>query len=175
MAAGVAVMLAWLILAGCSRDNGASAKNDDGRYLTFSTGAVNHQFTVSDLKKKLTSQKVEVYDITFQKKKQYQAFKMQDVLDMAYGSTWRGAQANLTFVALDAFTVNYPSATMVQSGGYIAFDDLDAAGWEPLPESVAKGAMAAPFYAVWEGEAQRDHLKYPWHSQLAIINLHTGS
>lgn len=175
MAVGIAIMLAGLILAGCSGDNAASAKKDNGRYLTFSTGAVNRQFTVSDLKKRLASQKIEVYDITFLKKKQYQAFKMQDVLDMAYGSTWRGAQANLTFVALDAFTVNYPSATLVQSGGYIAFDDLDADGWEPLPESVAKGATAAPFYAVWEGEAQRDHLKYPWHFQLAIINLHAGS
>jgi mono/diheme cytochrome c family protein len=104
------------------------------------------------------------------KTKNYEAFAVADVLNLAFGSSWKNAAyTGVVFVALDGYKSVSEVAKLLQGGGYIAYKDLDMpAGWEPIG---SKNADPGPFYLLWSGQDQSTANAYPWPWQLAAIHL----
>lgn len=127
------------------------------------------QFTLDQLKARLKVHDISLKDKHYQKRKQYAAFSLRDLLDLAYADTWRNDDySDLTFIALDGYQAVAKTDLLKREDGYVAFDDLTVDGWEPITR---KKMDPGPFYLVWLGEQQTTVQGYPWPWQLAAINL----
>lgn len=126
-------------------------------------------FTLDQLKTELKVHEITLSDPHYAKVKRFSAFRVQDVLQLAYGEQWKKpVYTDVTFTALDGYKAIGKLALLKQKGGYIAFDDLDIDGWELISK---KQVVAGPFYLVWKGAEQTTARGYPWPWQLASINL----
>jgi len=70
--------------------------------------------------------------------------------------------------AKDGYTVPMRGALATEPGAYIAFEDLDAPGWEPIGEQKAN---PAPYYLVWAKKEQANLDTHPRPYQLATIEI----
>lgn len=126
-------------------------------------------FTLDELKTKLTLHEVAFQDPHYLKEKRFAAFRLSDILQLAYGHEWeKEAYSDVTFTALDGYKAIAQISKLKEKGGYLSFLDLDVAGWEPVGR---KAALPGPFYLVWIEKQQAPEYGYPWPWQLASINL----
>jgi mono/diheme cytochrome c family protein len=125
---------------------------------------------LSDLKAKLAVEQVDFMDPQHGKQKRYEAFKLQDVLDVAFGDQWRtGDWTEVVFTALDGYQAVAGRDHMLQPGGFLTFKDLDVeAGWEPIGR---RKANPGPFYLVWTGAEQTTQHEFPWPWQVVRISI----
>lgn len=128
------------------------------------------EVSLARLQDSLESHRIRVLSSSIGKAKNYQAFALQDVLDFAYGPTWRSdLYSHIAFLALDGYEAVSESSVLQQPGGFLAFRDLDVeSGWEPIGR---KQAHPGPFFLVWTGKTQTTANGYPWPWQLRAINL----
>ncbi len=125
---------------------------------------------LSAMKKKLKSHKVETKHAFVEKTKRYRGFKLADVLDLGFGPAWRdGADfSEAAFWATDGYESVTAFDKLDDSGGYVAYEDLDVAAWEPVGR---KQADPGPFFLIWTGEKQTTAESYPWPWALAKVAL----
>ncbi|WP_222937505.1 c-type cytochrome [Spartinivicinus ruber] len=126
-------------------------------------------FTLEELKSQLKTHKISFEDPHYGKTKRFLAFKIQDVLQLAFGDKWKNhAYSDATFTASDGYSAISKVSKLYEQGGYLTFFDIDANGWEPVGHSkVSPG----PFYLVWTGKQQTTEYAFPWTWQLASISL----
>jgi mono/diheme cytochrome c family protein len=125
---------------------------------------------LSDLKAKLAVEHLDFMDPQHGKQKRYDAFKLQAVLDLAFGDQWRsGDWTEVVFTALDGYQAVAGRDHMLQPGGFLTFKDRDvAAGWEPIGR---RQANPGPFYLVWTGAEQTTQHEFPWPWQVVRISI----
>ncbi len=128
----------------------------------------------SALRSDLSSEDINLFDPVHQKNKSYRALPLKDVLIYAYGQRLDTTQQyTFIFTALDGFTDTASYGMAMESGGYIAIEDLDVSGtdnWEPVARENNNDPY--PFYVVWKGPDQSPTTdNYPWPYQLSVIDL----
>ena len=144
---------------------------DTGAILGFrSAGTLVAELDTEQLKRDVPVHRIRFFNYLMGKEKSYGAFSIQDLLDMVYGTDWRsGGYSDIAFRALDGYEAVSSIELLLQSGGYLAFEDLDQdTGWEPVGR---RNADPGPFFLVWTESHQTTANSYPWPWQLAEIGL----
>lgn len=147
--------------------------------LEFRVGGRSQQnVPLQELKAKLEPVDIRLTSRFSKKEKRYQAFRLQDVLQFAYGNAWRKSEySDVAFIALDGYESVGGLAKLGEEGGYLAFRDLDretgcpkglSCGWEPVGD---KKADPGPFFLVWTHPEQSPENSYPWPWQVKAVNL----
>ncbi|MGH7885117.1 MAG: c-type cytochrome [Thermodesulfobacteriota bacterium] len=135
------------------------------------SGKKTVSFTLNELKSKLDSHKIDFFDPIYEKNKMFNAFKLGDVLNLAYKDKWiNNSFTDISFKALDGYEAVAKIDILKNEGGYIAFEDIDFPDWEPVGRNKSN---PAPFYIVWFKKDQTPQFGYPWPWQLKEINLIT--
>lgn len=163
------VLLGLITLTACSSGN-----DDDSPIISFLvSGSEVNSLSRNDLKAELTSHAISYYDTVHHKTKNMQAFLLKEVLEFGFSTDLSTKpNATLTFVALDGFQDTANGSQAVETGGYVAFEDLDIEGsenWELV--ATENNNNPAPFYVVWTGSDQVPVNSYPWPYKLFAINL----
>jgi mono/diheme cytochrome c family protein len=160
---GILLPLVW-VLAGCTK-----AKPDDGATLTFERdGKTVKTLTRAELVKAIPPVTVEAFDPYYVKTKRFRALPLGAVLEQGFGS--KSGLDKLEFVlrARDGYAVPMRGPLVTEDGAYVAIEDLDVPGWEPIgPRQVSPG----PFYLVWNKPEQRDLESHPRPWQLDKIEI----
>lgn len=116
---------------------------------------------------------LEVHDPYYERQKRYRALPLRAVLEA--GFTDLGAKlenAEWILRAQDGYAVIMSGSQILEEGAYLALEDLDVPGWEPIgPQRANPG----PFYLIWSKPEQQDVKKHPRPWQLASIELNTQS
>lgn len=110
------------------------------------------------------------YDPYYAKPKTFLALPLGAVLEQGFAGTELDLdEQHFVLRAKDGYTVPMEGKRLLEPGGYIAIDDLDTAGgWQNIgPQQVSP----APYYLVWEKEAQKDLTTHPRPWQLASIEI----
>lgn len=133
------------------------------------SGKEHKEIKLFELENKLDSQIVKINDPVYKKEKKYMAFPLSEVLNLAYDDEWKNNKySDIAFSAADGYEAVSDISKLKESGGYLAFRDMDYEKWEPIGE---KKADPSPFYIVWKGKDQLPESGYPWPWQLETINL----
>jgi cytochrome c2 len=155
-------LLSWSAIDSYSADNNPSLK------FLISGKAVD-ELTLDNMKSKMRSYHIELYDIEYKKEKRYEGFKLEDVLRLAYGDKLDSPDfTDIAFTALDGYVSVAALSKMKEGVGYLVFADLDNGGWEPVGRT---RAYPGPFYLVWTGKGQTPRNEYPWPWQIASVNI----
>ncbi len=142
----------------------------DGAVLKFLvSGKAVKEITLGELKSKLETHTIGLYDVEYKKPKRYLGFTLQDVLALGFGDELNNPDfTDIAFTALDGYESVSVLSRMKEEGGYIVYSDLDSDDWEPIGRA---GANPGPFYLVWTGKSQLPGNEYPWPWQVASINI----
>jgi mono/diheme cytochrome c family protein len=118
--------------------------------------------------------KISIDDPYYGRRKQFLACPLREVLRQGFGiKDDKLAGLDVIFRASDGYAKPSTGALVSEDGGWLAFSDaergtLESPAWDPIDR---KQVDPAPFYVVWEKEAQRDTHRYPWPYQLVEIEL----
>ncbi len=163
------LLLAVIALGACS------SNNDDDNSPTISFRVDGNEVNIltrNELQDALDSFAITYYDTVYEKEKNLRAFLLSEVLELGFSTQLQNnPNATYTFMALDGFQDSATSDQAAETGGYIAFEDLDVDGienWEPV--ATENNNDPAPFYVVWTGSQQVPDNSYPWPYQLFAIN-----
>ena len=72
------------------------------------------------------------YDPYYKKVKRFRAVSLKKVLELGFAGEGPLEGKEFIFRASDGYAVYVRGALAVEDGGYIALEDLDVAGWEPI-------------------------------------------
>ncbi|MBO6522879.1 MAG: hypothetical protein JJ971_03565 [Balneolaceae bacterium] len=164
------LLFAVITLGACS----SNSEDDNSPTISFRVdGDEVNILTRTELRDALDSFVIAYYDTVYEKEKNLRAFLLRDVLELGFSMQLQNNQnAIFTFMALDGFEDSATSDQAAETGGYIAFEDLDVDGtenWEPVVTE--NNNDPAPFYVVWTGSHQVPDNSYPWPYQLFAINM----
>jgi mono/diheme cytochrome c family protein len=123
--------------------------------------------TLETIVAKIPPETVTQYDPYYQREKHYRAVPLADVLELAFPNE-NLATDEYVLRAKDGYTVPMRGSLATEPGAYIAFEDLDVPGWEPIGE---RKANPAPFYLVWSKKEQANLDTHPRPYQLAAIEI----
>lgn len=164
--AGLAVAVALaLVASACSR-----AREDDPRAtLTFiDEGRPQATIPLKTLTQRIQVDEVRGYDPYYKKDKRFRALPLARVLALGFPERRSLDDVELVFRAADGYAAYFRGALATEAGAYVAFEDLDVAGWEPIgPQRANPG----PFYLVWSKPEQADLETHPRPWQLAKIEI----
>ncbi len=112
---------------------------------------------------------VTMVDPYYNKKKTFRALPLKKVLEVGFaGSGLSLDREEYVLRAKDGYTVPFRASRLLEDGAYVAIEDVDAPGWEPIGNQKAN---PGPFYVVWSKPEQQNletHAR-PW--QLATIEI----
>jgi len=148
----------------------SSYETDTKPALKFEiSGGFIKEYSLDELRDELNPHRIELVDPNYGKTKRYEAFSLQDVLQLGFGNRWESPEyTDVAFGATDGYTAIAKTSKLYESGGYIAYGDLDFKNWE----HVGIGQVnPGPFYLVWTGKDQTYQNEYPWPWQLSSIDL----
>ncbi len=133
------------------------------------SGGLIKEYNLDQLRDELNPHRIEFVDPYYGKKKRYEAFALQDVLQLGFGDKWESPKyTDVAFGALDGYTAITNISKLFDTGGYIVYTDLDYSNWEPISD---RQIRPGPFYLVWTGEEQTTPNEYPWPWKLTSIDL----
>lgn len=144
----------------------ATAAADD-RKLTFRKRG--ELVSTLDLKE-ITSIPVETikaYDHYYRKEKTFRAVPLIGLLVKVFPGEKLGEE-ELIFRAKDGYTVPMTGALATEPGAYVAIEDVDVPGWEPIGQ---ERANPGPFYLIWAKKGQENVEEHPRPYQLASIEI----
>lgn len=125
-------------------------------------------FATQELVDKVPVETVSGYDPYYKKVKRFRAVSLKKVLEAGFAGEGPLEGKEFVFRASDGYAVYVRGALAVEDGGYIALEDLDVAGWEPVgPQQ----ASPAPFYVFWSKPEQVDLESHPRPWQLVKIEM----
>ena len=116
----------------------------------------------------IPSETVMQYDPYYNREKRYRALPFARVLELGFAGTSDLGQKEFVLRALDGYTVPMRGAKAFEPGAYLAYEDLDAPGWEPIGQ---QRANPGPLYLVWAGKEQTVLETHPRPYQLASVDL----
>jgi mono/diheme cytochrome c family protein len=108
------------------------------------------------------------YDPYYNREKKFRALPLAAVLERGFKGVKDLPQQEFVLRAKDGFTVPLRGAKVFEKGAYLAFEDVEVAGWEPIGP---RRANPGPFYLVWAGKDQTDLETHPRPYQLASIEI----
>lgn len=109
------------------------------------------------------------YDPYYARTKTYRAFPINLLLEAGFGlPSAELAKQEWILRALDGYAVTMSGERLLETGGHIAFEDVEVPGWEPIGPTHAN---PGPYYLVWEKDTQRDEESYPRPWQLARLEI----
>jgi mono/diheme cytochrome c family protein len=126
-------------------------------------------FTLEQLQSKLKTITVKVDDPTYGTTKEFDAFSLNEVLQLG-GASVSDKADELVFTALDGYSPNTPFAKLKSHRAFLAFQEHGTKGGFGLVAQGKTKVSAAPFYVVWE-EGKKLHHEVPWPYQLAKIEV----
>jgi mono/diheme cytochrome c family protein len=124
--------------------------------------------TRDDLTRAIPPETVKQLDPYYNKEKTYRALPLAAVIELAFKGEKDLPQKEYVLRAKDGYTVPLRGSKLFEKGGYIAFEDLDVPGWEPIGQ---QRANPAPFYLVWANKEQTNLETHPRPYQLAAIEI----
>ena len=132
-------------------------------------GGAAKTLDLAQMKAHLPVSELAIFDTEYGKPKRYRGFALGQVLALGFGPGWQGSDyTEMVFSALDGYASVSPLEKLGEPGGFIVFQDLDHAEWEPVGRN---RASPGPFYLVWAKPGQSTAHGYPWPWQLAKIEL----
>ena len=155
-----------LAIAACHKTD---ASLDDGAKLTFvRDGKTVATLTRAELVAKIEPQTVEGFDPYYGKNKRFRALPLAAVLERGFGSSAGLDKDEFVLRARDGYAVPMRGSLVTEDGAYVAIQDLDVPGWEPIgPQHVSP----APFYLIWKKPEQANLDAYPRPWQLDTIEI----
>lgn len=129
--------------------------------------------SVQQMQLDLDAHTIEIDDVEYKKRKRYQAFLFDDVLQHIFGDSYAPEDWNsISFVALDGYNAVIDRQFFGEGDAYLVFKDHDFPDWEAIPNHGDE--TAAPFYLIWTKEEKipQNGYSWPWSiSDIALINL----
>ncbi len=161
----------WLTLAiavlfvACKKPPAA----DDGATLTFTRdGKTVATLTRAELVESVKPETVEGFDPYYGKHKRFRALRLARVLERGFATATGLDKEELVLRARDGYAVPMRGALVMEDGAFVAIEDLDVPGWEPIgPQHVSP----APFYLVWTKPEQTNLDSHPRPWQLDKIEI----
>jgi mono/diheme cytochrome c family protein len=108
------------------------------------------------------------FDPYYGRAKTFRALAIGPVLAQGFAGTPDLAAKHFVLRALDGYTVPLEGKRLLEGGAYLAIDDVDVPGFEPIGP---RAANPAPFYLVWKNPDQQDLETHPRPWQLASIEI----
>jgi mono/diheme cytochrome c family protein len=131
-------------------------------------GRAARELDLAALLAAIPSETVVQYDPYYNREKRYRALPFARVLERGFEGVADLARQEFVLRALDGYTVPMRGAKAFEPGAYLAYEDLDAPGWEPIGQ---QRANPGPLYLVWAGKEQTVLETHPRPYQLASIDL----
>lgn len=152
------------LLAGCGK---APAQLEAGESLRFvREGKVLRTLTKGELSAAIRAETITEADPYYGRSKTFRALPLAAVLAQGFQGV-ELAQEELFVRARDGYAVPVTGALLLERGGYVAIEDVEVPGWEPIgPQRAHPG----PFYVVWREPGQADE-RYPRVWQLAEFEV----
>jgi mono/diheme cytochrome c family protein len=122
---------------------------------------------LSEILAKIPPETIRQFDPYYAKEKTFRGVPLVKVLELAFGEVDLSGE-EYVLRAKDGFTVPMRGGLVTEPGAYIAFEDVEVPGWEPIGEQKAN---PAPFYLVWSKKDQQNLDTHPRPYQLATIEI----
>jgi mono/diheme cytochrome c family protein len=107
------------------------------------------------------------YDPYYNGKKHFRALPLRAVLKLGFPGV-KLAEQHFILEARDGYKVPISGKRLLEDGAYIAIEDLEVPGWEPIgPQQANPG----PYYVVWRKPTQHDLKTHPRPWQLSVIAI----
>ncbi len=124
--------------------------------------------TRADLAASSTPTTLEGFDPYYGKNKRFRAIDLKHVLAKGFGGTEGFDKLEFVLRARDGYAVPMRGALVMEDGAYVAIEDVDVAGWEPIgPQHANPG----PFYLVWSKPEQTNLDSHPRPWELEKIEI----
>lgn len=150
-------ILLLLVLVACHKPPPV----DEGASLTFvRDGKTVATLDRSALLRAVKPEDVETFDPYYEKTKHFRALPLGALVAHVFGAEGLDKD-EFILRARDGYAVPMRGSLVTEDGGYVAVEDLDVPGWQPIgPQHVSPG----PFYVVWTkpGQANLDTHPRPW-------------
>jgi mono/diheme cytochrome c family protein len=118
--------------------------------------------------KAVPAETVKQHDPYYNREKTYRAVPLSHVVTLAFPGEEGLPTKEFVLRALDGYTVPLRGGKVFEDGAYIAFEDLEVPGWEPIGQQKAN---PGPFYLVWAKREQTNLETHPRPYQLASIEI----
>jgi mono/diheme cytochrome c family protein len=110
-----------------------------------------------------------VFDPYYGRIKSFRALPLEAVLTAGFAGRGLDLRAqHFVLRAKDGYTVPLDGERLLEDGGYLAIEDTEVAGWEPVGR---ERANPGPYYLIWKHPPQHDIERYPRPWQLATIEI----
>lgn len=123
--------------------------------------------TLGEILKKVPSETIKQLDPYYGREKTFRAVPLGRVLDLAFDAVDLPKQ-EYVLRAKDGYTVPMRGSLATELGAYLAYEDTEVAGWEPIGQQKAN---PGPFYLVWSKLEQANLDTHPRPYQLATIEI----
>lgn len=107
-------------------------------------------------------------DPFYNREKTHRAVPLSRVVEMGFPNEQGLPAQEFVLRSLDGYTVPLRGSRVFEAGAYIAYEDLDAPGWEPIGQ---QRANPGPFYLVWAKKDQTSLETHPRPYKLASIEI----
>ncbi|HSQ67746.1 MAG TPA: cytochrome c [Polyangiaceae bacterium] len=164
----LACALALVLTLGGCRSKSAVSTAEDPKLTFVRDGKTMRALGRGELVAKITPKTVEAFDPYYTKAKRFRALPMRSVLEAGFGSAQGLDQEQFVLRASDGYTVPVRGSLLLEDGAYLAYEDVDVPGWEPIgPQHTNPG----PFYVIWSKPEQANLETYPRPWQLTTIEI----
>jgi mono/diheme cytochrome c family protein len=170
----LAIALATLAPAATASEPATGPASGPAPALGFLQDGKTKSIDRSELARLCGVRRISIEDPYYGRRKNFLACPLRDVLRKGFGvSDGELARLDVVFRASDGYAKPTAGKLLTEDGGWLAFTDadrgtLDSPAWDPIDR---RQVDPAPFYVVWEKEAQRDTHRYPWPYQLVQVEL----
>ena len=160
----------------CARGDRDSASDEERPVLRFFVESKpTKSLTLGDLTQHIEPRRLVVLEPYEHAQVAFTALPLEQVLDEAYGPSWRTHEAIL-FTCLDGYEPTIPVRRVLEHRSFLAIDRPGDAGFTVLKddEGTRKRIDLGPFYVVWENldnARVRNEGDYGWPYQVVRIDL----
>ena len=136
--------------------------------ITLQVGARAIEFSLDELKQKLTTVQIQVPDPVYPNPRNFDAFRLEDVIALL--SQPPDSADEIIFQARDGYSPSVSRAKLTGHPAYLAYQEH---GRKDRFEKVRQGKALlspAPFFLIW-GDGKTIGEEYPWPYQLVRIEL----
>ncbi|HRG95784.1 MAG TPA: cytochrome c [Polyangiaceae bacterium] len=147
----------------------APAPAADAKLAFVVEGRPVRELTLAELRRDLPTETLTVFDPYYKKPKTFRALRFADVWRLGFDGAPEDAgvaPGELLLRAKDGYTVPLRPPLSTEPGAYLAYEDVEVPGWEPIGP---QRANPAPFYLVWREPGQQSLETHPRPWQLATI------
>ncbi len=125
------------------------------------------RLTLAEILAKIPAETIKQFDPEYNREKTFRAVPFSRVLDLAFEAVDLPKQ-EYVLRAKDGYTVPMRGSLALEQGAYLAFEDTEVPGWEPVGE---RRENPGPFYLIWAKKEQTSLETHPRPYQLVSIEI----